>query len=195
MNPVAFGNTGMNSGNFDAGNKDQVLQMQGFLQDQGLYKGALDSQFGGKSEEAYRNYVNTQRTTQDQEAYTNQEGFQATPDSVQDTQASLAGRDPNTGIRGLGGMLKAGYAGLDNKMGGYLPGGVQTTGAIGQSFAGAGQAAQGFGGKALGAAGNLASGLGGMAGAAMGGLGKAFSAMGKSRSGEGAAYGNGGRFG
>ena len=62
MNPVAFGQTGINSGSFDPGNKDQVLQMQGFLQDQGLYKGALDSQFGGKSEEAYRNYVNTQRT-------------------------------------------------------------------------------------------------------------------------------------
>ena len=183
MNPVAFGQTGINSGSFDPGNKDQVLQMQGFLQDQGLYKGALDSQFGGKSEEAYRNYVNTQRTGQDQEAYTNQEGFQATPGSIQQTQATTAGRDPNTGGRGLGGMLKAGYAGLDNKMGGFLPGGVQTQGAI------AGAGAPG------GGAGGMMAGLGGMAGAAMGGLGKAFSAMGKSRSGEGATYGNGGRFG
>jgi hypothetical protein len=190
MNPVNFGNTGMNSGNFDAGNKEQVLKMQGFLQDQGLYKGALDSQFGGKSEEAYRNYVNTERTGEGQEAYSNKEGFQATPESVQQTQGSLAGRDANTGKRGLGGMLKAGYAGLDKAAGGYLPGGVQTTGAIGQSFGGAGQAAQGFGGKALGVAGGIA----GMAGKAMKGLGGVFSAMGKN-SNMPTYGGKGGRFG
>ena len=189
MNPVAFGNTGMNSGNFDASNKDQVLQMQGFLQDQGLYKGALDSQFGGKSEEAYRNYVNTQRSAGGEQAYTNQEGFQATPESVQQTQATTAGRDSNTGKRGLGGMLKAGYAGLDKAAGGYLPGGVQTTGAIGKSFGGAGQGAQGFGGAAWGAAGAVA----GLAGKAIKGLGGAFSAMGKS--GVPTYGGQGGRFG
>jgi hypothetical protein len=187
MNPVAFGQTGINSGSFDPGNKDQVLQMQGFLQDQGLYKGALDSQFGGKSEEAYRNYVNTQRAGEGERPYSNTEGFQASPRSIQGTQATLAGRDPNTGGRDLGGMLKAGYAGLDSKLGGYLPGGVDTK----VSLAGAGQAAQG----AAGAIGGAAAGLGGMFGSAVGGLGKAFTAMGKSRSGSGAAYGNGGRFG
>ena len=81
-------------------------------------------------------------------------------------------------------MLKAGYAGLDKKMGGFLPGGVDTK----TSLAGAGQAAQG----AAGAIGGAAAGLGGMFGSAVGGLGKAFSAMGKAK---GAAYGNGGRFG
>jgi len=183
-NSINFGDTGINSSNFDASNKDQVLQMQGFLQDQGLYKGALDSQFGGKSEEAYRNYVNTQRTGQGQEAYTNEEGFQATPGSIQQTQVSTAGRDPNTGGRGFGGMLKAGYAGLDQKLGGFLPGGVQTQGAI-----------AGAGAPGGGAGGGIMAGLGGMAGAAMGGIGRAFSAMGKARSGSDAAYGNGGRFG
>ena len=173
MNPVNFGQTGMNSGNFSPQDPSQVLKMQEFLQGQGLYKGALDSQFGGKSEEAYRNYVNTQRNASGQEMYKNEEGFQATPNSVQQTQATTAGRDPNTGQMGLGGMLKNAYSQVDNKLGGYLPGGVQTQSSIGaapvNSASGAGGAAGGPGGAA------------GMISAGMGAMGGALSAMGKSR--------------
>ena len=96
MNPVQFGDLGFNSGNFDVTDPSQVKQLQGFLQEQGLYGGKIDSMFGPKSEEAYRNYINTQRVTNDQDAYVNEEGYQPTQDSIKDTYNTIQTNNPES---------------------------------------------------------------------------------------------------
>ena len=60
---------------FDPSDKDQVGQMQSFLNEQGFTdaegnKLETDSMFGPKTEHAYRNYVNKTRTDQGLDPYT-----------------------------------------------------------------------------------------------------------------------------
>ena len=143
-NAVKFGDLGFNSETFDVTNPEQVGQLQGFLNKQGLYSdkaleagGSVgDQMFGGNTEKAYQQYVNQQRTMMGNEAHTQPIQQPNQPQNsmlsnawgnVKDMGGSIAG-GIGSAVSGIGSAIgNIDMGGLGSSVGGMLGLGAQNT--------------------------------------------------------------------